>query len=153
MRFSDMKQNVLILCTGNSCRSQMAEGFLRSLAGDRFDVYSAGTEPKGEVHPVAVQVMAEIGVDISEQRPKGLHVYFGRLPVHCLIVVCSSANETCPRFFPGLSERVYWPFDDPAEFKGPPEDRLAEFRQVRDEIRERLVEWLKSLAVCAAVAD
>ena len=150
MRFLDMKQNVLILCTGNSCRSQMAEGFLRSLAGDRFDVYSAGTEPKGEVHPLAVQVMAEIGVDISEQRPKGLHVYLGRLPVRYLIVVCSSANESCPRFFPGLSERLHWPFDDPAEFKGTPEDRLAEFRHVRDEIRARLTEWACGLPVPAA---
>ena len=148
-----MKQNVLILCTGNSCRSQMAEGFLRSLAGDRFDVYSAGTEPKGEVHPLAVRVMNELGVDISQQQPKDLRVFLGRLPVRYLIVVCSSANENCPQFFPGLAERLYWPFDGPAEFKGTPEDRLAEFRQVRDEIRERLIEWLQSLLVCAAVAD
>ena len=138
-----MKQNILVLCTGNSCRSQIAEGFLQSLAGERFHVHSAGTEPKTEVHPLAIQVMAEIGVDISDQHPKDVNQFLGRLPVRFLIIVCSNANESCPRIFPGLSERMYWPFDDPAEFEGTQEEKLSEFRRVRDEITERIVAWLR----------
>jgi len=137
-----MKPNILVLCTGNSCRSQMAEGFLRHMAGDRFGIYSAGTDPKDEVHRLAVQVMAELGIDISSQRPKDLKEFLGRLLVRYLIIVCSGANETCPRIFPGLSERLYWPFDDPAHFEGTDEETLAEFRRVRDEIRERIAQWL-----------
>jgi arsenate reductase len=121
----------------------MAEGFLRRLAGDRFDVYSAGTEPKEDVHPLAVEVMEEMGIDISGHRPKGLKEFLGRLPVRYLIIVCSGADRSCPRIFPGLSERLYWPFDDPAQFDGSPEETIAEFRRVRDEIRDRIVEWLK----------
>ena len=139
-----MKPNILVLCTGNSCRSQMAEGYLRHLAGHLFNVYSAGTEPKDEVHPLAVQVMREIGIDISEQRPRGIKEFLGRLPVRFLIIVCSGANENCPRVFPGLVERIFWPFDDPAQFEGTPDETLAEFRRVRDEIRERIIEWLKA---------
>ncbi len=138
-----MKPNILVLCTGNSCRSQMAEGFLRELAGDKFRVHSAGTEPKHEVHPLAVRVMSEIGVDISTHWPKGLQEFLGRIPVRHLIIVCGGADQSCPRIFPGLSERLYWPFDDPAHFEGTPEETLAEFRRVRDEIRARVVEWLK----------
>lgn len=138
-----MTQNILVLCTGNSCRSQMAEGFLRQAAGDAFNVYSAGTEPKDEVHPLAVQVMAEVGIDISGQRPKGVREYLGRLPIRYLIIVCSGANEACPQIFPGLSERLFWPFDDPASFEGPPDETLEEFRRVRDEIDARVLEWLK----------
>jgi arsenate reductase len=114
----------------------MAEGFLRHLAGDRFDVYSAGTEPKGEVHPLAVEVMAEAGIDISGQRPKDLREYLGRLPVRHLIIVCSDADEKCPRIFPGLGERLFWPFDDPAGAD------ISEFRRVRDQIQARIVAWL-----------
>lgn len=136
------KLNVLVLCTGNSCRSQMAEGFLREYAGERFNVYSAGTEPKDEIHPLAVQVMAEAGIDISRQHPKGLKEFLGRLPVRYLIVVCDAANESCPRIFPGMAERLFWPFDDPAAFKGSPEETAAEFRRVQDEIRERILAWL-----------
>jgi len=147
-----MKQNILVLCTGNSCRSQIAEGYLRHLADEEFNVYSAGTEPKDEVHPLAVQVMHEVGIDISGQEPKGLKEFLGRLPVRYLMIVCSGANESCPRIFPGLSERLYWPFDDPASFEGTPEETLAEFRRVRDEIRERVVEWLKSTTDAKAPA-
>jgi arsenate reductase len=114
----------------------MAEGFLRQLAGDQFDVYSAGTEPKPEVHPRAVQVMAEAGIDISSQHPKDLREFLGRLPVRSLIIVCSGADQSCPRVFPGLGERLYWPFDDPAE------SDITEFRRVRDEIKARIVAWL-----------
>lgn len=121
----------------------MAEGFLRHYAADRFEVYSAGTDPKDEVHPLAVQVMAEIGIDISQQHPKGIREFLGRLPVRYLIIVCGGANESCPTVFPGMRERLYWPFDDPAAFRGSPEETLAEFRRVRDEIQSRIVDWLK----------
>lgn len=137
-----MKQNILILCTGNSCRSQMAEGFFRQLAGERFNVHSAGTDPRPEVHPLAIEVMNEAGIDISAQRPKDLKEFLGRLPVRHLIIVCSGADQSCPRIFPGLSERLYWPIDDPAQFEGTPDETIAEFRRVRDEIRERIVQWL-----------
>jgi len=140
-----MKQNILILCTGNSCRSQIAEGYLRFFADEQFEVYSAGTEPKEEVHPLAVRVMDEVGLDISKQQPKDLKEFLGRLPVRYLIIVCSHANESCPRIFPGLHERLYWPFDDPAAFEGSPEATLAEFRRVRDEIRGKIVAWLKEI--------
>lgn len=136
------RPNVLILCTGNSCRSQMAEGLLRHYAGDRFDVYSAGTDPRDEVHPFAVRVMGEIGIDISGQRPKSLDVYLGRLALKHLIIVCDGANASCPSIWPMMQERHYWPFDDPAAFVGDEEETLEEFRRVRDEIRERLLEWL-----------
>lgn len=138
-----MKPNILVLCTGNSCRSQMAEGFLRQLAGDRFNVFSAGTEPKDEIHPLARQVMNEVGIDISDQHPKGLEEFLGRLAVRHLIIVCTGADENCPRIFPGLGERLFWPFDDPAAFEGSPEETLDEFRRVRDEIKERITLWLK----------
>ena len=114
----------------------MAEGFLRHLGGDRFDVYSAGTEPKGAVHPLAVRVMAEEGIDIAGQQPKHLREFLGRLSVRYLIIVCSGADESCPRIFPGMAERLYWPFDDPAE------SGISEFRRVRDEIKSRIAEWL-----------
>ena len=139
-----MSDNILVLCTGNSCRSQMAEGFLKKLASDRFEVFSAGTEPKDDVHPLAVQVMAEAGIDLSRQKPKHLREFLGRLPVRHLIIVCSGADQSCPRVFPGLSERLYWPFDDPAAFEGTPEETLSEFRRVRDEIEDKITAWLNS---------
>ncbi len=136
------KSNVLILCTGNSCRSQVAEGLLRHLAGDRFDIYSAGTDPKHEVHPLAVRVMDEIGIDISAQRPKSLERYLGRLAINHLIIVCDGANASCPSIWPMMQQRHYWPFDDPAAFVGDDEETIHEFRRVRDQIQARLIEWL-----------
>jgi arsenate reductase (thioredoxin) len=134
--------NILVLCTGNSCRSQMAEGFLRKLAGDRFNVYSAGTRPAARVHPLAVQVMAEAGIDISAQEPTPVTKYLGRLAISHLIIVCDGANEECPRTFPGVLNRHFWPFDDPAQLGGTTEEILAGFRRVRDEIRSRIEDWL-----------
>jgi len=133
---------VLILCTGNSCRSQMAEGYMQHLAGDRFKVLSAGTTPSDHVHPLAIQVMAEEGVDISGHSPKNLREYLGRVPVRFLIIVCGGAQEACPRIWPGIHERLFWPFDDPAAFKGTESETLAEFRRVRDQIRSQIEEWL-----------
>jgi arsenate reductase (thioredoxin) len=135
-----MSNNVLVLCTGNSCRSQMAEGYLRQLAGDRFTVHSARLSPKVRVHPLAVEVMAEDGVDISAQRPKDLGQFLGKLPVAHLIIVCSNADESCPRIFPGMDERHYWPFDDPDKYEGP--NAIQEFRRVRDGIQARIQQWL-----------
>jgi len=132
--------NILILCTGNSCRSQMAEGYFRALAGDRFQVYSAGMSPKNRVHPLAVEVMAEDGVDVSTQQPKDLSEFLGRLPVSYLIIVCSRADESCPSVFPGMGQRLYWPFDDPDAFEGAA--ARNEFRRVRDEIKARIQSWL-----------
>lgn len=139
----DSKPNVLFLCTGNSCRSQMAEGFLRKYGGDKFNAYSAGTEPAERVHPLAVQVMAEKGIDISRQEPKDVGQFLGRLPVRHLIIVCSGANEKCPRIFPGMMHRHFWPFDDPAVFVGSPMETLEKFRAVRDEIEVQIKDWLK----------
>lgn len=124
-------QRVLFLCTGNSCRSQMAEAFLKSLAGDRFEVMSAGTDPV-PVNPDAIRVMAEKGMDISRQESKGVKPFLG-LGFPYLITVCDQANERCP-IFPGVINRLHWSFEDPARLKGSDEERLRLFRRVRDEI-------------------
>ena len=134
----EARPNILILCTGNSCRSQMAEGFLRQMAGDRFDVFSAGTDPAEHVHPLAVEVMAEKGIDISGNQPTDVGKYLGRMAVRYLIIVCAGANERCPRIFPGMLNRLFWPFDDPARFEGTPEATLEAFRSVRDQIESRI---------------
>jgi arsenate reductase len=139
----ETKPNALFLCTGNSCRSQMAEGFLREHGSDKFNAYSAGTEPAERVHPLAIQVMAEKGIDVSHQEPKNVGQYLGRLPVRHLVIVCSGANEKCPRTFPGMMNRHFWPFDDTAAFEGTPTATLEEFRTVRNEIEARIKQWLK----------
>jgi len=130
------RPTVLILCTGNSCRSHMAEGILRAAAGDTLDVQSAGSAPAGNVHPLAIQVMAEIGIDISQHRSKHLNEFLTQ-NVETVITVCGHADTVCPEF-PGQAHKHHWPFDDPAKTKGDDEARLAVFRRVRDEIRERL---------------
>jgi arsenate reductase len=130
-----MKIKVLFLCTGNSCRSQMAEGFLHVYGGDKYDAHSAGTKPS-TVNPLAVKVMREIGIDISGQRSKNVTEYLGQhFPV--VITVCDNAKEHCP-IFPGPCIREHWPFEDPAEATGTREQRLAVFRKVRDEIGARV---------------
>lgn len=139
------KPLALILCTGNSCRSQMAEGFLRHYQGDKFSIGSAGTAPKDDVHPLAVQVMNEIGIDISDQNPKSLAVYLGREPVRHLLIVCDKAQGTCPRIWPGAFTRDYMPFDDPADAAGSDEEVLDVFRRVRDEIGEAMRAWVPTV--------
>ena len=139
-------KSVLFLCTGNSCRSQMAEGFLREYAGDQFASHSAGTDPMERIHPLAVQVMAEKGIDISGKVPTDVGEYLGRLAVRYLIIVCQGANEKCPRIFPGMLNRLSWPFDDPATFEGTPAATLEKFRSVRDQIEARIRAWLAELA-------
>ena len=135
------KRRVLILCTGNSARSQMAEGLLRDMDTERFEVQSAGTEP-GRLNPLAVRAMQELGVDISAHRSKSVDEFRGQ-EFDYVITVCDNAKENCP-VFAGRSERLHWSFDDPAAAEGSEAARLAVFRRVRDEIRERLKEFLKA---------
>ncbi len=138
---SDEKKptRVLVLCTGNSARSQMAEGWLRHLGGSAFEVASAGTHPAERVNPLAVQAMAEAGVDISGQQPKHLEQFL-REPWDYVITVCDRANEECP-LFPGGKRRLHWSFEDPAAAAGSQEERLRVFRRVRDEIRGRFADF------------
>ncbi len=129
------KARVLFLCTHNSARSQMAEGLLRHLAGDRFEAHSAGTEAT-HVRPLAIRAMKEIGVDISGQESKTLERYLGE-PFDYVITVCDDADEACP-FFPGAKERLHWSLPDPAAAEGTEDDRLEVFRSVRDRLRHHI---------------
>jgi arsenate reductase len=133
------RARVLFLCTHNSARSQIAEGLLRELAGDRFEVHSAGTEAT-LVRPLAIQAMDEIGVDISGQESKTLERYLGE-PFDYVITVCDEANEACP-YFPEAKNRLHWSLDDPSRVEGSEKEGLAVFRRVRDEIRERIEQQL-----------
>lgn len=129
----EVKPTVLILCTGNSCRSHLAEGILRTAAGDTLDVQSAGSKPAGYVHPLAIQVMKEIGIDISGHRSKHMDEFL-KQPVETVITVCGNADQACP-MFPGQVNRYHWGFDDPAHATGTDAEKLAVFRRVRDEIK------------------
>ena len=135
------KRQVLIVCTGNSARSQMAEGLLRHYAGERFEVFSAGTKPS-VVRREAMAVMNEIGLDLSSHRSKSVDEFIGK-PLDFVITVCDNANETCP-IFPGNVRRFHWPFEDPAAVKGSDEVREAAFRRIRDQLYERIMTFLKS---------
>ena len=126
------KKRILFLCTGNSARSQMAEGLLRHLAGDRFEVFSAGTTPKG-LHPRTIDAMTEIGIDVRQQRSKDVREFQGQ-EFDYVITVCDRAKQNCP-IFPG-AQPIHWGFEDPAE--APPEHEMQTFRRVRDEILQRL---------------
>ena len=132
-----MSQNsqptILILCTGNSCRSHIGEGILRAALGERANVQSAGSNPAGHVHPLAIKVMAEIGIDISAHRSKHLKEFVTQ-PVHTVITVCGNADQACP-IFPGQLNRHHWPFYDPAKATGNESELLDCFRRVRDEMR------------------
>jgi arsenate reductase len=127
------KPTVLILCTGNSCRSHLAEGILRAVAGDFLDVASAGSKPAGYVHPLAIQVMQEIQIDLSRHTSKHMKEFMTQ-PVETVITVCGNADQACP-IFPGMVNRHHWPFEDPAHATGTDEEKLAVFRRVRNEIR------------------
>ena len=137
-----MKERVLILCTGNSARSQMAEGLLREVAEPQFDVFSAGSKPS-TVNPLAIQVMGERGIDISSHRSKHLNEFI-KQPFDYVITVCDSAAETCP-IFPGRAQRTHWSFPDPAAIDGTEEQRLQAFRQTQNAIEERLTAWLAKM--------
>ncbi|MDG2168875.1 MAG: arsenate reductase ArsC [Opitutales bacterium] len=127
------KPKTLILCTGNSCRSHMAEGILRAAANDLFEVYSAGSKPAGYVHPTAIEVMSEIGIDLSAHTSKSLEQYLDA-GIHTIVTVCGNANEACP-VFPGMVNRYHWGFEDPAHATGSEEEILEEFRNIRDQIK------------------
>jgi len=129
------KPLILILCTGNSCRSHLAEGILRAAVGGVIEVDSAGSAPAGFVHPVAVEVMAEIGIDISGHTSKHLNEFLER-EVHTVITVCGQADQVCP-VFSAPAEKHHWPFEDPAKAEGSEEEIRTVFRKVRDEIREK----------------
>ena len=129
----EKKPTILILCTGNSCRSHLAEGILREALGEAARVESAGSKPAGYVHPLGIQVMKEIGIDISEHRSKHLEEFL-REDVETVITVCGNADQVCP-IFPGQVNRHHWGFDDPAHSTGSEEEKLQVFRRVRDEIR------------------
>jgi arsenate reductase len=135
-----MSRKVLILCTGNSARSQMAEGLLRHDGGEDFEVFSAGTRPS-HVRPEAIAVMKEIGIDLSGHRSKSVNEFTGRA-LDTVITVCDNAAEACP-VFPGGTTRLHWPFEDPAAVEGTEEERKEAFRRVRDQIRRRIREWLQ----------
>ncbi len=127
------KPTILILCTGNSCRSHLAEGILRRALGDGYDVQSAGSKPAGYVHPLAVKAMAEIGIDISGHRSKHLNEFL-KQEVETVITVCGNADQACP-MFPGQVNRYHWGFDDPAHATGSDEEKMGVFRRVRDQVK------------------
>lgn len=142
---------ILFLCTGNSARSQMAEALLRHYAGDRFEVHSAGLEPRG-VNPYTLRVMDEIGIDIRSQHSKSVATYLGRMVFAYVITVCSNAEANCP-IFPGYTVRMHWPFDDPAAATGSDEEIMAKFRQVRDQIAARIQAWLSEQEISLVPGD
>ncbi|MFX1295737.1 MAG: arsenate reductase ArsC [Promethearchaeota archaeon] len=135
------KTRIIFLCTGNSARSQMAEAFLRKLAGDYFEVYSAGFEPQ-PINPLVYKVMDELGYDLSGQYPKALDQYLGQVHFGIIITVCAKAEKKCPTF-PGVSNRLFWDLEDPAAIEGTEGEKLSKFREVRDKIKNRLMNFLK----------
>lgn len=137
------RAKVLILCTGNSARSQMAEGLLRHHAGDHFEVYSAGFEPKG-VHPLSIQAMEEVGIDIRGHESTDATEYLGHLSVNYLITVCDNAQMRCPTAWPGIWDKFHWSVDDPAAVEGDDETRLAAFRLAREDLDTRIRDWIAS---------
>ena len=135
-----MSVKVLFISSGNSARSQMAEGFVRALAGDAFESYSAGSASE-DLDPLAVAAMAERGIDISSQRPKTLQVYIGTLQFEFIVTVCDQKERDCP-MFPGKGTREYWPFEDPSRAGGSAAERLGAYREVGDQIEARVRRWL-----------
>jgi arsenate reductase (thioredoxin) len=143
------RPKVLFLCTGNSARSQMAEAFLRVYAGDQYESYSAGIEPKGHILPDVLTAMKERGLDLSGQRSKGVEEYLGKVHFAHVITVCGDAEENCPTVFLNMGRHEHWPFDDPAKFAGGNEERLQRVREVRDQIDERVHQWIEEQAKSA----
>ncbi|HMR65561.1 MAG TPA: arsenate reductase ArsC [Anaerolineae bacterium] len=137
-----MTKKVLILCTGNSCRSQMAEGLINARLGPEFEAFSAGTRPSGYVHPKAIAAMAEFGIDLSHNESKNLEQFRGRY-FDYIITVCDSAKEDCPVWLEQAGTRTHIGFDDPAEATGTEAEIMAEFRRIRDEIADRVLTFLR----------
>lgn len=138
----EKKTKVLFLCTGNSARSQMAEAFLRQYGSDYFEAYSAGLEPKG-MNPYTVKVMAELGYNLSGQYSKSVREIVGKLFINYVITVCDQAEKNCPTTWPGVVRRVHWSFEDPAAFEGSDEEKLTKFRNIRDQIEQKVREWIQ----------
>lgn len=134
---------VLFLCTGNSCRSQMAEAFLRAYGGERFEVFSAGTLPT-VINPFTYRTMAELGFDLAGQYSKNVEAYRGVVDFDTVVTVCGEANEHCPVYLGRADQRLHWAFEDPAKFEGTEEETLAKFRQVRDALSARVNDWLET---------
>lgn len=137
------KVKVLFLCTDNSCRSQISEAWLRTLGGEKFEVYSAGLEPHG-VNPNTIAVMEEIGYNMSDHRSKHIDVYIGKIEFDYLISVCGEAERNCP-YFPGMGERLHWDIEDPAAFEGTDEEKMTVFRQTRNLIKTQIEDWLAEI--------
>ena len=135
------KAKVLFLCTGNSARSQMAEAFLRKYGGERFEVYSGGLEPKG-INPNTERVMEEVGINLSGQHSKHVKEYMGKVHFGYLITMCDEAEESCPTTFPGIGQRLHWSFEDPSAFTGSEDEKLAKFREVRNQMEQHIKTWL-----------
>ena len=140
------RQRVLFLCAHNAARSQMAEAFLRHHGGERFEALSAGLEPT-EVHPLTLRVLEEEGIDTTALRVEGLERYLAKTTVHYAIVVCEKTQEKCPRLYPFAQQTLYWPFEDPSAFQGSSVEQLEKFREVRDQIEDRVLAWLKEATV------
>lgn len=136
-------KNVLFLCTGNSARSQMAEAFLRHYAPEKYEVFSAGLEPK-QINPFTIQVMQERGFDLSHHYSKGVKEFLGKKHFHFLVTVCDDAEKNCPTVWPGVNQRLHWSFEDPAAFEGNDSEKLEKFRAIRDQIEAKIVNWLKN---------
>ena len=140
------KPKVMFLCTGNSARSQMAEAFTRKYAGDQFEVHSAGLEPKG-INPFTIRVMEEIGISLDGQRSKSLNEYLAKVHFAHLFTVCGHAEQNCPRIFLTQGKHEHWDFEDPATLEGTEEEKLAKFREVRDQIDHRVQNWLAEVEI------
>lgn len=138
----DKKTKVIFLCTGNSARSQMAEAFLRAYAGDEFEVYSAGFEPR-PIHSLTRKVMAEIGFDLGGHEAKPLKKFLGHVHFGIIITVCRNAEKLCPTL-PGVSTRLFWDLEDPAAFEGSSEEKLEKFREIRDQVDSKVRSFLES---------
>lgn len=140
-----VKTKVIFLCTGNSARSQIAESLLKKYASEHFDVYSAGFDPK-PINPFAVNVMQELGVDLSSHYSKDLKQFLGKTHFGIIITLCAKGEQNCPTF-PGVSTRLYWPFEDPAQFQGTNHEKIAKFREIRDLIDLKIKEFLQQRGI------
>ncbi|MEJ5224773.1 MAG: arsenate reductase ArsC [Anaerolineales bacterium] len=141
------KQKFLFLCTGNSARSQMGEAFLRAYAGEHFDVYSAGLEPKGEILPIVRAAMNEIGLTMEGQYSKSVNEYLGKVNFAYTVTVCGGAEEKCPRVFLSMGKHMFWPFDDPAALQGSEEEVMAQVRVIRDAMSAKIQDWLREQGI------
>ncbi len=138
------KPKILILCSGNSCRSQMAEGFFKKYADDLFEIHSAGLDPK-PIHPMTIRAMNEAGLDISGQKSKAIKDFLGRESFRHIIFVCSAAEKSCPNVYPFVNSRISWPSEDPAAVEGTEEEKYSKFVEVRDLVENTIKTWVKEI--------